>query len=325
MIVESKFSPTWWLSNPHLQTILASKVFSPTPNPTRSERIEHPDGDFLDINVSLKEQGDIVAIFHGLAGCVDSSYVQGAFASLEAVGFRPVLMHWRGCSGEPNRKVRSYHSGASEDIEWFIGYLSKRFPENKLFALGFSLGGNALLKHLGEAGSASPLSGAMAISAPLVLQEGANKMSRGFARLYQHYLLSLMRHQHESKRRRYPELNLPRAGKELNSFWRFDDAITSPTHGFAGVEDYYERCSARQFLPAIRVPTHLLCAKDDPFFTPDILPGDDELADDTVLELSDKGGHVGFLGKHSNRAANNRRWLDQHIATIMANFRNAVS
>ena len=132
MIVDSKFSPTWWLSNPHLQTILASKVFIPPSIPTQRERIEHPDGDFLDVNFSQKEQGDIVAVFHGLAGCVSSSYIQGAFATLEAQGFRPVLMHWRGCSGEPNRAPHSYHSGASDDINWFINYLSRRFPECKL-------------------------------------------------------------------------------------------------------------------------------------------------------------------------------------------------
>jgi len=321
VIVESKFSPTWWLSNPHLQTILASKVFIPPSNPTRREQIEHPDGDFLDINISLKEQGDIVALFHGLAGCVSSSYIQGAFNRLEAEGFCPVLMHWRGCGGQPNRVSHSYHSGASADISWFIDYLQLRFPERRLFALGYSLGANALLKHLGEVGSNSPLCGAMAVSPPLVLQEGANKLDQGLAKIYQRHLISLMRRQHENKRQLYPDLNLPEANKNLNTFWKFDDAITAPVHGFDGVNDYYTRCSARQFLPGIKVPTHILSARDDPFFTPRIFPELAELAADTVLEVADNGGHVGFLGRQKGHPTGNHRWLDQHVANVLLQFR----
>lgn len=266
-----------------------------------------------------------MAIFHGLAGCVSSSYIQGAFACLEAQGFRPILMHWRGCSGEPNRVAHSYHSGASNDINWFINYLNNRFPDNKLFALGYSLGANALLKHLGEAGANSPLSGAMAVSPPLVLQEGANKLDQGLARIYQRHLLSLMRRQHENKRQRYPDLDLPAAGNDLNTFWKFDDAITAPVHGYEGVTDYYTRCSARQFLPAIKIPTRILCARDDPFFTPDILPTHEELAIDTKLEITANGGHVGFLGNQTGLPTKDRRWLDQHVANVLVDFRHAAN
>lgn len=106
-------------------------------------------------------------------------------------------MHWRGCSGEPNRLARAYHSGASDDIRWFVDYLAGRFPETRIFALGYSLGANALLKYLGESGSQSRLSGAMAVSPPLVLREGANKLNQGVSRLYQRHLLRLMRKHHE--------------------------------------------------------------------------------------------------------------------------------
>lgn len=310
MIVVSKFSPTWWLRNPHLQTILASKVFRPPSIPTISERIELDDGDFIDINLSHRTTGSIVAIFHGLAGCVESSYVQGALGTLESRGFRPVLMHWRGCSGEPNRVARAYHSGASDDIGWFVNYLHQRFPDQPIHALGYSLGANALLKYLGESGPQSRLDSAIAISPPLVLQEGANQLDRGISRVYQRYLLGLMRQQHESKRALYPHLDLPPANKALDSFWKFDDALTAPLHGFAGVHDYYNRCSARQFLPAIATPTHILNATDDPFFTPAILPSANELSSSTTLEVSQFGGHVGFLAP----GAGPKRWLDAHIA-----------
>lgn len=321
MIVESKFSPSWWLRNPHLQTILASKVFKPAEVQTLRERIELEDGDFIDINLSKKSTGDIVAIFHGLAGCWQSSYIQGVFGTLEVAGFRPILMHWRGCSGEPNRLSRAYHSGASDDIRWFIHYLQQRFTDQRIYALGYSLGANALLKYLGEAGSDSPVHAAMAICPPLVLAEGAKQLDTGLARNYQRYLISLMRAQHERKRLAYPDLQLRTADDSLNNFWKFDDAITAPLHGYDGVQDYYERCSARQFLPSIDTPARILCARDDPFFTPAIIPGADELSATTTLEISDTGGHVGFLGSERTK----RRWLDHHAATVLTDFRNASS
>jgi len=304
-----------------LQTFLASKLFKPAQPSTQRERIELEDGDFIDINRSNKREGDVVAIFHGLAGCVESSYVRGVFGTLEHAGFRPILMHWRGCSGVPNRLRRAYHSGASDDIAWFIDHLGKQFNGAVIHALGYSLGGNALLKYLGESGPDCPLGSAVAICPPLVLSVGADKLNTGFARVYQRYLLSLMRTQHERKRITYPQLALPEAGPNLDTFWKFDDAITAPLHGFNGVDDYYTRCSARQFLPSITVPTHILCSRDDPFFTPDILPCAQELGPRTTLEISARGGHVGFLGRESG----NRRWLDSHVAALVEQLRHCVS
>ncbi|NND91614.1 MAG: hydrolase [Granulosicoccus sp.] len=313
-IIQSPYKAARWLRNPHLQTVLASRVFTPDVVDTDCERIELPDGDFVDINLSKRPVGDVVAIFHGLAGCMQSSYIRGAFQTLEQAGHRPVLMHWRGCSGEPNRLARSYHSGASDDIRWFINYLVTRFQGTPLLALGYSLGANALLKYLGEEGDQSPLSGALAVSPPLVLQEGANRLNQGLARIYQRHLLTLMRRQHEQKRLRHPSLNLRAATPDLDSFWKFDDAITAPLHGYAGVDDYYHRCSARQYLPDIRVPVHILCARDDPFFTPDILPHASELSRQTTLELTPNGGHVGFL-------QGRERWLDKRVAEVLSGLR----
>jgi len=328
VIIDSKFRPSWGLSNPHLQTILASKILKPPQVATKRERIELEDGDFIDINISLKEDRIPVAIFHGLAGCVESSYVQGVFGSLEAAGFRPVLMHWRGCSGEPNRLARAYHSGASDDIQWFTEYLARRFSGQPIYAIGYSLGANALLKYLGEASQHTPVAAAVAISPPLVLQVGATKLSQGLARIYQSYLLALMRKHHEAKRQRYPQLNLPEAGKNLNDFWKFDDAITAPLHGFDDVHDYYDRCSARQYLSDISIPTRIICAQDDPFFTPQILPTQAQLAAKTTLEISRYGGHVGFLGHDfDHKPTGSRRigrWLDEHIARILTSFRDGM-
>jgi len=322
VIVNSKFSPSWWLSNPHLQTIVASRFARPAKITSKAERIELSDGDFIDLNFSLKTEGPIVCLLHGLAGCISSSYIQGAFACLESTGFRPVLMHWRGCSGEPNRLPRAYHSGASDDIELFVNLMADRFPGEAVYAVGYSLGANALLKYLGEQGDATPLAGAMAVCPPLVLAVGANKFNQGVTRGYQRYLLGQMRLQHEAKRLRYPELDLPAATSSLDSFWKFDDMITAPLHGFADVHDYYNRCSARQFLPFIKRPTRILYALDDPFFTPAVVPRETELAESVTLELSIHGGHVGFLGQTQPDSNTTARWLDQHVADVLAGLHN---
>ena len=314
MIVASEFRPPWWLRNPHAQTILASKVARPPLVPTIQERIDLADGDFLDINHSQKTAGDIILLLHGLAGCIESAYICGAMIELENHGYRPVLMHWRGCSGEPNRVRQSYHSGATADIAFMLDRLQQTYPGSAIHAVGFSLGANALLKYLGET-ETTAVSSAVAVCPPLVLQEGANKLDTGVSRLYQRYLLHLLRESHESKRERYPELELPPADVTLDTFWKFDDALTAPLHGFKNVHDYYTRCSARQFLPAIKIPTHILCSADDPFFTDKVLPGNDELAPGTTLEVSRQGGHVGFL-----QGGEPRRWLDRHIASRLSSL-----
>lgn len=317
-IIKSQFSPSWLLRNAHAQTVLASKIFKPEKFETIRERIEMPDGDFTDIEQPKGSSQHVVALFHGLAGSVESPYIQGALATLSSRGFHPILMHWRGSSGEPNRLARAYHSGASDDIQWFVDFLANRYKSAKLYAVGYSLGGNALLKYLGEQGSTSPLTGAMAVSPPLVLAEGASKLNTGVARVYQRYLLDLLRTQHEKKRLLYPNLNLPVASPSLNTFWKFDDALTAPLHGYDGVNDYYKRCSARQFLPNITTATHILSARDDPFFTKAILPAEHELSSSTVMEIANHGGHVGFLD-------NSKRWLDEHVAQTLDSFKRAES
>jgi len=225
-----------------------------------------------------------------------------------------VLMHWRGCSGEPNRLARSYHSGASDDIAFIVTLMQQRYPDRAIYAVGYSLGANALLKYLGEQQEHCSLSGAMAVCPPLVLSIGADKLNSGITRIYQRYLLQQLRAQHEAKRVAYPELALPGADQSLDNFWKFDDAITAKLHGFDDVHDYYKRCSARAWLGGIRVPTHILYALDDPFFTPKVVPGAEEITKATTLELSRHGGHVGFLSSLSER------WLDKHVGKVISDM-----
>ena len=312
-IVTSSFRPAWWLPGPHLQTLWPN-VVRRRPRPAlRRERLELPDGDFLDLDWTPGTSGPLVLVLHGLEGSVHSHYAAGILQTLHGRGLRAVLMHFRGCSGEPNRLPRGYHSGETGDIAHVVGVLQRRYPETPLAGLGYSLGGNVLLKWLGETGDDNPLRTAVAVSVPFRLDRAADRLEHGASRLYQAHLLRSLR---RSIRRKFAggELDPPLALDELRhlrTFRAFDDAVTAPLHGFADADDYYTRASSRPFLRRIRVPTLLLQAADDPFLTPDALPEESELAPAVTLELSARGGHVGFVaGRWPGRA---RYWPEERI------------
>ncbi len=295
-IRSSEFQPAWWLRGPHAQTLWASTV-RPTPRPRlRRERLELPDGDFLDLDWAEGGAGPVVLLLHGLEGSVESNYASGLLKELQTQGYTALLMHFRGCSGEPNRLSRSYHSGETSDLNHLVQLLRQRYPERRLAVVGYSLGGNVLLKWLGEQGRRAPLDAAVAVSVPFQLGRVSDRLGRGFSRLYQWVLLRRLRINLKRKQQR---VRLPLAAlevAELTSFRRFDDAVTAPLHGFADAHDYYTRCSSRQFLHAITVPTLVLHATDDPFMLPDVVPAQAELGSGVTLELAERGGHVGFVG-----------------------------
>jgi hypothetical protein len=303
-IVPSAFRPAWWLPGPHLQTLWPRVARQPVPPPVRCERLELPDGDFVDLAWTLGS-GPLVAVFHGLQGSLQSPYAAGVLGALDRAGMRAVLMHFRGCSGAPNRLARAYHSGDTGDI----GHLMAQVRPQA--AVGFSLGGNALLKYLGEQGDACGLQAAVAVSPPLVLSVGADRLRQGFSRLYQHHLLDLLKAAAQAKSVPLPP-GIDRARmRAARDFWQFDDAWTAPLHGFADVHQYYAQSSARPFLRHIAVPTQVLHSRDDPFYTPAVLPDAGELSPQVTLELSERGGHVGFV------QAGGRSWLDQRIVQLL--------
>jgi predicted alpha/beta-fold hydrolase len=267
------------------------------------ETFEFDDGDFTECywhhRPSPGSSRPIVVLFHGLQGSFRSSYIQGMMHTLHKAGYSSVLMHFRGCSGRENRLPRSYHSGDTADaLAWLTG-LRTRYPKSALFAVGFSLGGNMLLKLLGEQGSDSPLTAAVSISAPMQLEISAKRMERGFSRLYQNYLLRDLKRVLRRKYRSHPMVELTgleqKAIGKLNTFYAFDDAYTAPIHGFLSADDYYRKSSARQFLKSITTPTLIIHALDDPFMTEEVLPDASEISDSVTLEVYPNGGHVGFV------------------------------
>jgi predicted alpha/beta-fold hydrolase len=305
------FRRAWWLPGAHLQTLYPTLFRRFRPPPLRRERIELPDGDFLDVDRGPCHDGPLVLLLHGLEGSIRSHYAAGLMTALDRCGFEGALMHFRGCSGEPNRLPRSYHSGETGDLATVLALLHARDPERPVFAIGVSLGGNVLLKWLGENPQQTLVQRAIAISVPFELNKAALRLQAGLSRLYQAHLLRKLR---RSTRAKAVIISLPVPVDRLDqirTFRSFDDRITAPLHGFAGVDDYYRRSSSRQFLKQIRTPTLILHALDDPFMTPDSVPGPDELGPGIQLELSEHGGHVGFIGgRWPWRAC---YWLDRRV------------
>ena len=297
---DNRFKPAWWLRNSHLQTIWPAVCRRSIKDlPLERERLELPDGDFIDLDwVGSKDKlGPIVMVLHGLEGSIDSHYARGLLKKVTSEGWRGVFMHFRGCSGEPNRLPRGYHSGETGDIDYVTRLLLERENNLHMAAIGISLGGNVLLKWMGETGAKNPLKAAIAVSVPFELQKAASRIQKGFSKFYQWYFIKCLR-----ERLTHKFLNQPASPwdatvfNQINTMYEFDDKITAPLHGFSGVDDYYLTASSRQFLSKIRVPTLILHSKDDPFMTEDVIPEPHELSPNVVLEVSEGGGHVGFVG-----------------------------
>jgi predicted alpha/beta-fold hydrolase len=308
------FKPAWWLNSGHLQTIFPF-IFPRKINlsPIR-ERLELPDGDFVDLDWVGEDKDEIVLILHGLAGSIDSFYVQGMMSALLHRSCTSVLMHFRGCSGEPNRLARSYHSGDTNDLAFVVNLITNRYPRAKISIIGYSLGGNVLLKWLGEGVEENLITTAVAVSVPFELSNVVNHIQTGLSKLYQWHLLSQLKNQILQKEHLIsPSLNLTNL-KSVKTFKAFDEMITAPLHGFYGADEYYRLSSCRQYLKNIAVKTLIIHALDDPFMTPESIPKAEELSEKITLELYQSGGHVGFISTSKRRPV---YWLERRIPAYL--------
>jgi uncharacterized protein len=319
-----KFKPARWMKNTHLQTLYPALLRKKsTPPLLHRERLFTPDHDFLDIDICGTGTAPLVILLHGLSGSSKSGYITGLQTALLQQGFRSVTLNFRGCSGEYNRLARCYHSGETEDIHFLYQTLRQCEPNTPMAVIGFSLGGSVLLNWLGKQGDQVSLFAAVAVSVPLVLSDCATKLDHGFSRLYRANLLRELKHyvlakqQHLIKLRAMDEAHkIKELGdlSSINSFWQYDDRVVAPLHGFANVHDYYRRCSARQFLKSINVPTLLVQALDDPFMTREVLPHANELSPAVRLQITLRGGHVGFVTGNPFKPV---YWLEQRILTFL--------
>jgi predicted alpha/beta-fold hydrolase len=299
------FSPAWWLPGAHSQTLWGKFFRRPQIHDTRIERLETPDGDFLNLHhLDAPPGSPILLLLHGLEGSVRSHYIQGLLGQARRRGWRAAVLVFRSCGGEMNRLGRSYHSGETGDLSLVLEHLQSAFPAVPFVLAGVSLGGNVLLKYLGEQGSrVSPrIKGAAAVSVPYDLSRSSRYIDQGFSRLYQWNFLRSLRAKAVAKARQFPDLSLSSRLSAARTMFDFDEYFTAPVHGFGGAEDYYTKASSLHWLEYISTNTLLLSAVDDPFLPPQVLNDVRDRARNNPrlhLEFPEHGGHVGFVGGKS--------------------------
>ena len=299
------FTPAWWCPGPHFQTIWR-RLYGEIPTVAlRRERWETPDDDFLDLDFldpdparAEVEPTPTLLCLHGLEGSSRAKYILGMLREANRLGWRGVALNFRSCSGEMNRQRRFYHSGETSDLDWVVRRLIARFPGSALFLIGFSLGGNVLLKWLGEQGAKAPdpVRAGVAISVPFDLAAAARKIDRGFSRIYGMVFLKTLKEKALIKERQYPGLVDPARVRRISSFAEFDDQVTAPIHGFRDGLDYWTSTSSKKFLDAIRRPVLLINAQDDPFLPRECLPLNIIAQSDWLTaDFPPSGGHTGFV------------------------------
>ncbi|MDX1396752.1 MAG: alpha/beta fold hydrolase [Gemmatimonadota bacterium] len=315
---DDTFRPFPGLGNPHAQTIAARLRRARMGSRYERSRIDTDDGDFLDIDVRELDVKPRAAclLLHGLEGCAESGYMLATAEALAARDILPVALNFRSCGGTPNRTLGSYHSGRTDDIRRALAWIDDAYPGLRRLAVGFSLGGNALLVHLGSTGPASGIAAAVAVSVPYELARCADALERGLGRAYGAYFLRSLVSKLGEKARRFPGRVSERALR-AKTVREFDDAFTAPVHGFDGAADYYERCSASRFVEGVRVPTLLLQSVDDPLVPSTSIPSE-LIAANPALEpqLTDRGGHVGYLARGDGGDAPG--WMERRIADYLA-------
>ena len=298
---EHTYRPAWWVPGPHAQTLWGKFARRRPPLPTRMVRWSTPDGDFIEL-LRLDAGPDRPRLFmlHGLEGTVHSHYVSGLFHMARSRDWGADLLLFRGCGSSPNHAARFYHSGETTDLAFAVNRVLEEFPTAPVLLCGVSLGGNVLLKWLGERGDSLPsrVRAAATISVPYDLERGSRHISRGFARVYERHFLRTLRRKAQEKLTRYPGLFDAEAMRGARTLYDFDDIVTAPVHGFRDAHDYYTRSSSLPFLTRIRRPVLLLSAADDPFLPGAVLREVRATARDNpflTLDFPQRGGHVGFV------------------------------
>jgi hypothetical protein len=312
------FNASWWLPGGHSQTLWPA-LMRHVRLEARTEQLELPDGDCVRLDW-LGAGGPVVIVLPGLQGDLRSPYVRGLLRTCQMRGWRGVLLNYRG-RVEPNRKLHSYHCGMTCDLDYLVHHLAHREPGVSIGVVGFSVGANICLKWLGECGrqrQTVPVAAAVGVSAPFHLGVVARKISRGFSRLYQwHLLRSLHRDVERKLAARDGDTGLTRRGlRRLNTFLKFDDRVTGPWNGFAGAEDYYAKTRSDVLLKHVAIPTLIVNANNDPLVPLHLIPRADEVSGKVTLEITDGGGHLGFVCGRRPWAP--QFWLETRIPQFLS-------
>ena len=326
MFTQSQFTPAWWLRNAHCQTIIAKWLRSKQQLHTSIETLELPDGDFIDLAWTDKPQKNekrpLVVVLHGLEGSVNSHYAKGMLTAIKEKNWLGVLMHFRGCSGRINRKARSYHSGDTDDISFFSQFLKQKYPQLSMSIIGFSLGGNVLARYLAKEPQ-NPYQAATIICAPLHLASCSKRINQGFSRIYQKYLVGMLKDSIKDKIASNLisaplSIKLSDQLETIKTIWQFDQMVTAPINGFSGADDYYQQASGRFILDKIKQPCLIIHSHDDPFLCDKSTLDITNIPSNICFEVSNKGGHVGFInGKNPLKP---KFWLEQRVPNFLEHY-----
>ncbi|MBD3345527.1 MAG: alpha/beta fold hydrolase [Chitinivibrionales bacterium] len=304
IISTSTYRPPLLFSNGHIQTLYSTLCRKITDVAYVRERIETPDSDFIDLDWSETGGGNYAVLVHGMEGHSRRKYMLGMAQAFNRRGWSTVSMNLRGCSGEPNRYPRSYHSGKTDDLDLAIQHVHATKPCERIVLIGFSIGGNIVLKYLGEQGKKIPsyIIGAAAISVPCDLESCARHMARRSNGLYMKRFLKFFHEKIREKMERMPGQIDDKGFKYITTFKQYDDRYTAPHNGFTNAEDYWRKASCKRYLKNISVPTLCLSAKNDPMLPDQCYPIiEARLSKYLFLEMPESGGHVGFVGFNPER------------------------
>jgi uncharacterized protein len=300
MARDKMYSPAWWLPGGHLQTLWGKLARRPRSVPLRLHRWNTPDGDELEVySLEAAAGAPHLLLLHGLEGSIRSHYANGLLSLFADAGWGAHFLIFRSCGESMNRARRLYHSGDTADVRFVLARLISEMPASPICIAGVSLGGNVLLKMLGELGSEvhPNVKAAATLSVPYDLALSARRINHGFSRVYQRFFLRTLKAKALEKQKVYPDLPDASMVRNVGTMVEFDDLITAPLHGFRNAEDYYRRSSSAGFLQGIRVPTLLISAADDPFLPRETLLSVREAAGKNPalhIEFPDRGGHAGF-------------------------------
>ena len=325
LVTESRYQPPFYLFNGHLQTIVPSLWREVTDVRYQRERVETPDGDFLDLDWSRltdRAADTLCLVSHGLEGDASRPYVRGMARALNRAGFDALAWNYRSCSGEMNRLLRSYHLGDTDDLDFVVRHALSKLRYSRVFLTGFSAGGNVTLKYLGEKPERVPreVERAAVFSVPTDLKASSHHIARLENWVYLRRFLKSLRKKIREKAVLLPnQIDLTDLD-QLQDFPQFDNRFTAPMHGFKSAEEYYEHASSGRYLSGIRIPTLLVNAENDPFLPPTCFPRDAAAHSEFVyLETPQAGGHVGFAeGSPDGEYYSERRAVEFLTAQVPA-------
>lgn len=300
------FKSRWWALNTHIHTIVPSQFMPVKPVSVQRVEIDTPDDDFLELDIlDTGTNKPVVALFHGLEGSSKRFYIRNLMSDLESAGFSSVAMNFRGCGSRLNNQKRFYHSGETSDYHLLFNWMKDRFPDREVYAVGFSLGANALIKSLSELEGDPIIKKAVAVSPPYDLGAGSINMSKGFNKIYEYRFIHTLKEKANRKRAVYPDI--PEfTGKTI---YEFDDMVTAPVHGFESADHYYNSCSSKNFLKDVRTPLLIIHSKKDTLCPLEFAPFSDIDNNPFIQTIfTNEGGHVGFVSSPGN-------WLNRSILT----------